>query len=186
MIRINLLPVKAAQKKERLHGQLIILVGSTVLVLLACAGVYAAILTKISDVKDEIARKDAEINQLRRTIGEVGQVKKLQEELRAKLDILGKLKDGKTGPVMMLDALVDSLPEKLWLTSFKEAAGALSVSGMALNEAAVAQFMQNLERSPYFTGVELQVIEQTGQAGQRLHKFDISCRSVTPPKGAGK
>lgn len=182
MIRINLLPVKAAQKKELLRGQLVIVVLATALVGVGCAGVYSSLISKVNAEREEIARKEEEINRLRKTIGEVGRFKKLQKDLRGKLDVLDKLKEGKTGPVHLLDELSRALPDKLWLTSFKEAAGSVSLSGIGLNEETVAAFLRDLEASPYYRGVELQVIEQAGLGGRKLQRFDVLCRTETPPK----
>lgn len=182
MIRINLLPVKAAQKKERLRGQLIIFGLSAALVAGSCFAVYGTYLTKVSNVKDEIATTEQDIQRLKKTLGEVAQFKKLQEELRGKLEILGNLKTARSGPVRLLDELGTAIPNRLWITSFKESKGSISIAGIGLNEETVAEFLRNLESSPYYQGVELKVIEQTAQGGQKLHKFDVSCRTENPQK----
>lgn len=182
MIRINLLPVRAAQKKEKLRAQISILVLSVVVALVVCSGLYAAMAVKISNQKEEIARINDEIRQLQKVIGEVGRYKKLGEELQAKLDVMDRLKEGQTGPVHLLDQLSLVLPERLWVTSFKESGGAISINGIGLNETAVATFMQNLEASPYYGGVELQVIEQLTQDGLKLQRFSLSARATAPPK----
>lgn len=182
MIRINLLPVRAAQKKEKLRAQISILVLTVVVALVVCAGLYAAMAVKISNQKEEIARINDEIRQLQKIIGEVGRYKKLSEDLQAKLNVMDRLKEGQTGPVHLLDQLSLVLPERLWVTSFKESGGAISITGIGLNETAVAAFMQNLEASPYYVGVELQVIEQVTQDGLKLQRFSLSARATAPPK----
>jgi type IV pilus assembly protein PilN len=186
MIRINLLPVKAAQKKEMLRGQLIIVLLSVVIVLIGCGGVYAALQSRINSEKKKIDRIQTDISQLRRKIGEVSHFKKLQAELQGKLDVLDKLKEGKNGPVHLLDELSQSIPEKVWLDSFKESGGSVSVSGLGFSEESVAKFMQDLEASPYFQNVELKVIEQTSQGRLKLQKFQVSCRVQEPPKKSSK
>jgi type IV pilus assembly protein PilN len=180
MIRINLLPVRAAQKKARLQGQLVVLVLSLVLVSLICGGLYTTVAMKISAEKKEIAEIDKEINRLKKTLGEVAQFKKLQKEFQGKLDVLAKLKEKKTGPVHLLDELSRVLPDKLWLSSVKESGGRVSIQGVGLNEETVARFMRDLEASPYYQQVELRVTEQTKQGSLKLQKFQISCRVETP------
>jgi type IV pilus assembly protein PilN len=181
MIRINLLPVKAAQKKEKLRGQLFLLLFCVIVAVAGCAAVYVSLLAKISATKSENARKEQEIERLKKVIGEVGRYKKLQQELQGKLDVLAKLKENKSGPVHLLDELSKALPEKLWLTAFKESAGSVSISGVGLNEEKVAEFLRNLDASPYFQKVELTVVEQTTQGNVKLHKFDLTCKTVAPP-----
>ncbi len=180
MIRINLLPVRAAQKKARLQGQLVVLVLSLVVTCLICGGLYTSIAVKISAEKKEIAKIDKELKRLRKALGEVAQFKKLQKEFQGKLDVLAQLQAKKTGPVHLLDELSRVLPDKLWLSSIKESGGSISIKGVGLNEETVARFMGDLEASPYYQQVELTVIEQTKQGNLKLQKFDISCRAETP------
>ncbi|ALC16915.1 type IV pilus assembly protein PilN [Desulfuromonas soudanensis] len=182
MIRINLLPVRAAQKKEQLRGQIAIAVFATVLAFAAFGAFYVMLGQKVRDEEASIAAKNAEINRLKTAIGEVAQFKKLQEELRGKLAVLDKLKEGKSGPVHLLDELSRILPEKVWLTSFKEMSGSITINGVGLNEESVAQFLRDLESSPYYVGVDLQVIEQTKQGEVNLQKFEIICNVETPVK----
>ena len=186
MIRINLLPVRAAQKKARLQGQLVVLVLSLVVTCLICGGLYTSVAVKISAEKKQIAKIEKEITRLKKTLGEVAQFKKLQKEFQGKLDVLAKLKEKKTGPVHLLDELSRVLPDKLWLSSVKESGGGVSISGVGLNEETVARFMRDLEASPYYQQVELKVTEQTKQGSLKLQKFQISCRVETPAASKAK
>jgi len=186
MIRINLLPVRAAQKKARMQGQLIVLVLTLLVTGLVCGGLYAYVAGKVAAEKKEIAEIEKEIQRLKKTIGKVAHFKKLQKEFQAKLDVLDKLKERKTGPVHLLDELSRVLPDKLWLSSFKESGGGVSIKGIGLNEETVAKFMRDLEASPYYRQVELKVTEQTSKDGLKLQKFDISCRTETPKKPKAK
>lgn len=186
MIRINLLPVRAAQKKEKLKGQIAVFVLSLILVIAACGGIYMNQMMSIDAVKAEIAKNQAESARLKRAIGEVAQFKKMQKELRGKLDVLQKIKDGKKGPVHLLDELSAAIPDKVWIDSFKEADGKISITGGGLNEEVVAEFLRNLDNSPYYTGVELQVIEQQNRGPVKSQKFSLTCQVESPPSAAGK
>ncbi len=180
MIRINLLPVRAAQKKARLQGQLVVLVLVLVATGLICGALYASVSMKISSEQKEIAEIDREIRRLQQAIGEVAQFKKLQEEFQAKLDVLDQLKQRRTGPVRFLDELNRVMPDKLWLESFQESGGSVSIRGVGLDEETVARFMRDLEASPYYTRVDLRVTEQITQAGMKLQRFDLTARTATP------
>ncbi len=180
MIRINLLPVRAAQKKEKLRSQVSVLVLCLVAMLLACGGLYATIVMDIDRQKAQISQINAEISQLNAKIGQVGRYKKLQDELRSKLEVLQQLKVAKSGPVRLLDELSRILPKTLWLTSFRESGGAISLNGIGSNERTVADFMQKLEQSPFYQNVELQVTEQISQDGLKLQKFSLSARTESP------
>lgn len=181
MIRINLLPVRATQKKEMLKGQIIVFVLSLVLVVAACAGIYMNQLMRIDAVRDEISKNQGESLRLKKVIGEVTQFKKMQHELRGKLDVLEKIKQGKNGPVHLLDELSSAIPDKVWIDSFKESAGNITISGGGMNEEVVAEFLRNLESSNYYQGVDLQVIQQEARGPAKTQKFSLSCRVETPP-----
>jgi len=184
MIHINLLPVRAAQKKEKLRGQIIVTILALGLTCAACSAVYASLQLKVSDLKDEISSKEAKIKALKKQLGEVAEFKKKKAELAGKLDVLDKLKEGKSGPVHLLDELSRALPDKVWLTSYKESGGSVSISGVGLNEDVVARFLKNLEQSPYYKNVELQVIEQSSQSGMKTNKFSIQAKVEAPLKAA--
>ena len=180
MIRINLLPVRAAQKKEKLRAQLSILILSLLAVSVACGAEYFRMMSKIDMKKAEISSVNAEIDQLKKEIGEVSRYKKLQADLKKKLDILQVLKDGRSGPVHLLDELNHALPEKLWLTDFSASGGAVSLSGIAVDENVVAGFMETLGASPYYENVELKGISQLVMNNIKLQKFTLNCNSVQP------
>lgn len=173
MIKINLLPVRETQKKERLREQAVVLIACAVFVAIGCAAAYTTILSKISQKNDLISEQTKIIEQLTKQIGEVEKVKKLQSELQSKLDVLGTLKSNKVGPARMLDDLAMATPERLWINNFDIIGGSVTLSGLGVDEGVVATFLQQLEASPYYMNVELQSLEQTMLDGNKLHRFKI-------------
>jgi len=129
----------------------------------------------------ENAEIQTELNSLRKAIGEVAQFKKLQAELQGKLDVLEDLKRKKTGPVRLLDELSRVLPDKLWLTSFTEKSGQMTIKGIGLNENIVATFIRDLEGSPYYQKVDLTVTRQVIREGIKLHEFELTSSVAVPP-----
>jgi type IV pilus assembly protein PilN len=181
MIKINLLPVRAAKKKESTRQQLSIFMLSVVAVLVMCLGVYTVTLAKIKTAQDEVDKSEQEIKNLKQKIGEINNIKKFQEEVQKKLDILGQLRRNKTGPATRLAELSAAVPEKVWLTKYTENGEKISISGIAFNEDLIAEFMRNLQASNDFINVELLVSEQADIKGLKVKKFDITC-SLNPHK----
>jgi len=180
MIRINLLPVRAAQRKERLRSQLSIFFLCMILVCIGCGALYVQKLAAIKDVKGEIATINQKNIELRKKIGQVKDFEKKKADLEKKLAILTKLKDGKSGPVHLLDELSAALPDKLWLTKFSEKGGQIHLAGVADSENTVAVFMKKLDSSPYYMNVELSVTEQTKAGGRKMQKFTLNCSVEAP------
>jgi type IV pilus assembly protein PilN len=175
MIKINLLPVRAAQKKESARQQISILLLSMTAVLVIAFGIYSVTLAKISTAQEEIGKSEQEIKRLKEKIGEIDNIKKFQAEVKKKLDILNQLRRDKTGPATRLAKLSDAVPDKLWLTKYAETGGNVSLAGVAFNEDLIAAFMRNLQASNAFTNVELLVSEQLEISGIKAKKFEISC-----------
>lgn len=179
MIRINLLPVKAAQKKEMLKGQLMVVALVLIVTVGVCGAAYTHIVSAVDDVQMQIDQKQSEIAQLQKAIREVKDFKKRQKDLRAKLNVLDKLKTARVGPVYLLDELYKAIPDKLWLTKFKEGSGKAQISGIGASEETVALFMRNLEESGSYEGVELKVTKQKVEANIKFHQFQLTCKTVS-------
>ena len=188
MIKINLLPVRAARKKETAIQQFVITGVVVVMIALLVASLYVVKRVQVAVAKDDIASANNKINELKTKIGKLEELKTLKEQVKKKLDILSQLRKNKTGPAQRLATLSDLTPEKLWLTNYIETDKDVKISGIASTEELIAQYMKALEASIDFISVELVVSEQTEIAGTKLKKFDLTMKlesaapqpSVTP------
>lgn len=180
MIKINLLPVRAAKRKETARQQAVIVGGTLVLVLLLALGAYSYLLIKISSTKDEISKSEQELAELRSQIGKIKELEKLKAEVTKKLDILNQLRREKTGPVNRLKTLSQAVPERLWITAYTESGATVALSGVAFSEELIADFMRSIEQSPDFSAVELVVSEQVMISGMKLKKFDLRFNLESP------
>ena len=183
MIKINLLPVRAARKKETLKQQQMVFLLSVVAVVAIVLGVYFFVQMKIGSTKEEITRSESEIQELKEKIGKINNLKKLKEEVKKKLDVLASLRKGKVGPVQRLMILSDLTPDRLWLTKYAENGNDVSIAGVAYNEDLIATFMRDLEISADFENVELIVSEQTEMGGVKVKKFEFKAKLESPKLG---
>lgn len=184
MIKINLLPVRAAKKKETAIQQLVIAGTAVVLVLLVVTSLYFLKRVQITETKKDIATANDKINELKTKIGKLEALKTLKEQVKKKLDVLAQLRKNKTGPAQRLATLSDLTPDKLWLTNYNESGQDVKIAGIATTEELIAQFMKTLEASSDFITVELVVSEQTEIAGTKLKKFELTMKlesAVQPP-----
>jgi len=144
MIRINLLPVRAAKKKEM--GKQILVLFAIVLIA-AFVGNYMWYADRQKEYDQNaagIAQVKTKIAELDKIIGEVSKISERKTEVEKKLNVLDNLRKGRAGPVKMLDALATATPKKLWLKAFTEEKGAVKVTGSAISHDDVAEFMSNL------------------------------------------
>lgn len=180
MIRINLLPIRAAKKKETALQQLIIVAASVLLVLVVVLSLWAFKLGQIAGIEKEIQADEAKLNELKAKIGKLDQTNKLKEEVKKKLDVLTLLRKNKTGPATRLATLSDVTPDQLWLEKYRENGDQISISGLAMNEELIAQFIRALENSPEYEQVDLMVSEQKDVAGTKLKRFDLKFKIERP------
>lgn len=184
MIKINLLPVRAAKKKETLRQQISIAIMSLVAVLIVIGYADIGIRGKVSDVTAKIEAANAELIKTKAIIGEVSKFKEAKKAVEDKLGVLETLRKGKVGPVKMLDELSSLTPEFLWLNGYKEKDGKISLDGNSIGNEVIAQFMTALEKSENFKEVELVETSQVEQAGLKLKKFTLTMKLKAAAVGA--
>lgn len=184
MIRINLLPVKATRRQEAVKTEMALAgVG-----LLGLIGVFAALQVMVNndlaELETEHDRLSKEITRLKTIAGEVDKAEKIKGDLETKLKVIRDLKKSKTGPVYMLDEIAQATPDRLRLTHLEETKGQLQLSGSALSNEVISQFLSNLEQSRRFENVYLSQITQDEKDGVKLKAFELSAQVVTPGESA--
>jgi len=188
MIRINLLPVRAAKKKETALQQIFIFCAGVVAVLVIVLSLWGIKMGQIAGTNNDINAANAKISELKTKIGKLDEIKKLRDEVKKKLDVLAALRKNKSGPALRLATLSDVTPDQLWLEKYKESDTQITVSGMAFNEELIAQFIRALEASSEYEKVELLVSEQKDVGTNKLKRFDLTFKveaakaAQEPPK----
>lgn len=188
MIRINLLPIKTSRRQEAVKNELMLAGAGAGGVLLLLLGFQLMLQARVNDVKAENALLEQDIKQVQNIVEEVKQMETMKVELQKKLSVIKQLKANKTGPVHMLDQLSQATPEKLQLMSLDEKGGRIELTGIAVSNEIISQFLSNLEKSEYFTDVFLNEIDQSEKDGVKLKDFSITARLVVPgstPADAG-
>jgi len=181
MVRINLLPVRVSKKKEAGKQQL------SLFVVLLLGGIALNWLWQGSRERDlatlerRVQKTRTDIAQLDRIIGEVKSIREQQQALQEKLDVLDKLKQGRSGPVRMLDELATITPKRLWLQKMEEKAGQVTFTGTASTIDDVSQYMAALKGSKYFVDVELRKTTGRAQGGLRVVDFTITATAKYAP-----
>ena len=185
MIRINLLPFRAARKRENIRRQIGIYIAAVLIVLAATLIYSQRLFSDLSQKEEEKNKVNAELGKYQKTLAEIKQLEKQIQEINAKLGVIKTLEEGKSGPVLLLGELADAVPkDKLWLTSLSESGGTLRLSGTAMDNATVALFMKNLESKKHITSVELQSakIRDISQYRLKVSDFSLTCTTYAHKK----
>ncbi|MDY0162733.1 PilN domain-containing protein [Desulfobotulus sp.] len=177
MIRINLLPFRAARKKENIRRQISIFMLSLVLVFLVMGVVAVRLETQIGEQKELLAQRQKEASSLEAQARQVGVIRKELEVLEQKMKVLGSLEEGRRLPVEIFEALTeDVIPQRMWLLSYKGDQSRVQMSGLALDDKTVADFMTNLEKNGFFSSVSLESVRQQMQGTVALRAFSLVCQ----------
>ncbi len=160
MIRINLLPVRAAKKKESVRFQLMVAGLATAVVFVVSVGAYLTVRSHASSIASEIASGNAELAELQKKIGELSKIKEQKRIVEEKLNIIKTLEAARTGPTMLFKAISESIPERAWLASVKDDGSLITLKGYASDDEVVADFMRGLQRHRELGMVELDVAQR--------------------------
>ncbi len=160
MIKINLLPVRAAKKREFGRQQVVLFGLILVLAVIGNYFVYGRFQSELKALDKQITTTRAEIAQLEKTIGEVKSIKDDKKALEDKLTILDTLKKGRTGPVKVLDELATLIPQKVWLIDFAEQNGTVNMVGQASSYEDLSTFSKKLKGSTHFTNITIRGAKQ--------------------------
>jgi type IV pilus assembly protein PilN len=176
MIRINLLPVRAKKKRNTSIYQIVAMAAILMVTVVSSFTVHSVYSAQVEEREKKISDNETEIKRLQKIIGEVNELDKQKTRLLNQLAVIDKLEKGKRGPVRVLDDLSNSIPKRVWVTSFREANGALSITGSAMDNSDISEFMRALQRTPYFSEISLKFAQADQRDGVTVYNFEIGCK----------
>ncbi len=176
MIRINLLPFRAARKKENIRRQASVFLLTILFITVALFYHNSSLTGKIETLTISKENKKKEIKKYNKVNKEISDIKKKLDIMKKKVEIVNKIGDDRKKPVMLLDAMTNMIiPKRMWLTQLREAKDAITINGIALDNKTVADFMTRLQDSKLFSSVNLKNLTQheIKDKNLTLKKFDI-------------
>ena len=198
MIRINLLPYRAAQKKENIRRQISIFVLAVIMLVGILLYYNMTLNNNIDALNAQIKNKKSMLAQVEKQAKKVDEIKKAFETLKQKTSVIKNLEANRKISVQLLDNMTtlvaekvsvsqteassdsDSKPVKrLWFTNFQENGNNINIQGIALDNKTIADFMTRLEGSALFTNVNLKAIKQQKINELNLKNFEIICTRIS-------
>ena len=136
---------------------------------------------QIDQLNKNIAKTEQRLKELEKVIAEIKEFERQRQALENKLRVIAKLEKEQQLPIHLLDELYVTLEEDLWLQSFSQAGMNLTIAGYALSNPVVADYNRSLDRSPYFSKVDLKFTRAMKIGSQEVRNFQITA-TVTPPQ----
>jgi type IV pilus assembly protein PilN len=181
MIKINLVAEVAAPAAARRarrevslgvkQGDLILLV-MLALSFVVVGGNWYLLSSKRTNLQNQQQELQAERDKLQVYIDKVKELEVKRDALKHKIEIIDKLKENQHGPVRIMDEVSRALPDLVWLTTMTVANNVVTLEGKAMDENAVANYIANLDASPFF---QEPTLLDLSRAGKDVFNFRLTC-----------
>ncbi len=158
MARINLLPWRDDRRqirKREFWTQMGVAAAASVL------AVFGGMM--FMDKQNELQEANnafltAEIAKLDAKIVEIQALEKNKAKLLKKKEIIENLQGDRSLMVHIFEQMARTIPDGVALTAIKQTADSIQLDGRAQSEARVAQYMRNLDDSPYLKDPDLNIV----------------------------
>lgn len=182
MIRINLLAKKSSKKKAGAIQHLAIGAAAVAILAVALGWVWIDQNGTLATLRSEIAKQEAEKTRLKNVNEEKNRFEKEKGELERKLAIITKLQKERIVPVHLLDELtrVIDAGTPIWVTNYAYTKAGVTIDGYSLSNEALRPMADNLEKSPYYTNVELLFSDRSDLQGRQVFRFSIKAGVEQP------
>ena len=180
MIKINLLPFRAARKRENVRRQVSVYFLCILFLFCTMGYLHVSLGGQLSQLK---AREDVlqkELKPYAAVTREIARLKRDREDLDKKLKVIENLEKQRVGPVLILVDIAQAVPfDRLWLDSVVETSERLSLQGTAMDNHTVARFMTRLENAPHIKAVDLDrtTLKYFPEYKRRASNFVITCKT---------
>jgi len=187
MIKVNLLPFRAAKRIENIRRQISIYFLSIILLISIMGFFYWRQTTEFQRLREEEKRLNLEFHRYQKILKKVSILNKKIKEIQTRLNVIEELSRKKRGPVRLLDEICMAVPkDQLWLTQLNESGGKLTLKGIARDNEVVAKFMVNLERTYSIRSVDLDSTSLTKVSNYKLVSFSLQCKTIEYKEKAKK
>ena len=159
MPRINLLPWRDEERKERKLKFLVALGGSAVAAFLTAFVGYLLMDSMVSAQKARNDKLNGEIAELDKQIEKINSLEADKARFIARMEVIEKLQRSRPEIVHVFDEITKQLPDGVYLTSITQNGGRLRFEGVAQSSTRVSAFMRNIDGSSYLKNPELEVVE---------------------------
>ena len=179
MIRINLLPFRAARRKENIRRQISIFLLSFIFVSISLFYYRMQLNLQLGELKTQAEDVKSRLKIFRQKAREVDNIKQALETLNKKINVIKTLELNRREPVRLMEAMTEVvIPKRMWFTDFADNKDSVVIKGNALDNKTVADFMTHLENSGFFSTVNLTTLKQITIQKVNVKGFEISCDKI--------
>jgi type IV pilus assembly protein PilN len=187
MPRINLLPWRNEERKERKLAFFVAIGGATVAAAVVAFAGWLMLNSMIESQNQRNERLRAEIRLLDKQIEEINNLESAKQKFIARMEIIEKLQRSRPEIVHLFDEIVKQLPDGVYLTAVKQTDKKLRFDGVAQSSTRVSAFMRNIDGSEWMRNPDLEIVQSsTGGSGFTLYAEQVSTVGEEGNAGPGK
>lgn len=179
-IRINLLPYRE-QKRGELRRQFTVLsasvFGLAAAVIVLSHGIFAGYIgvqeSRNAFVQEENAKLDTKIQEIKGLQSEI-------ETLKARKGVIETLQFERASAVQIMDQMARLTPEGIYLKSLKQTGSLVNVTGYAMSNDLVSDYMIAVTGSKYLENPVLVEIKSAKEGERRVAEFSLNFSMAKP------
>ena len=177
MIRINLLPYRAARTKENVRKQVSVFILGMILLLVILIVGQGYLSARTNAMVEELDGLKKEVTRYEETAKKVEEYKAELQKLQQQIEVVAQLEAKREAPPTLLAKIADLVVTgRMQFTRMKVNDSTVEIDGLTLDNETVAEFMTRLERSGLFPTVALTSSRQTIQFDVEVKEFKLVCR----------
>lgn len=173
MAKINLLPWRDEQRKERQREFFLLLIFSAVAAIALVFVVLTYLGGTLSMQNDRNQYLQTQIKDMDKQIKEIAELEKTREALFARKQVIEDLQSKRSLTVQLLNELVLTTPVGVTLTNLQQLGLEVTVSGTAQSNARVSEFLTKLGSSELLVNPDLAIIEANEKRAQTVEPYDF-------------
>jgi type IV pilus assembly protein PilN len=183
MARINLLPWREEQRRERQRQFMSTLLMTSILgvVLVFLAGAIFDQKIKHQQYRNELVNK--EIRKLEGRIKRIDELERTRARLISRKQVIERLQASRAMTVELLDKLAKSIPVGVTLTSMRQQGAILVLAGTSQSNARVSAYLKELEKNDLFLNPQLDFVRSASRPDTAIEPYQFSIKvKLRPPK----
>jgi type IV pilus assembly protein PilN len=188
MPRINLLPWRDEERKERKLKFLVALGGASIAAFLTAFVGYLLMDSMVSAQQARNAKLKGEIAELDKQIEKINSLEADKARFIARMEVIEKLQRSRPEIVHIFDEITKQLPDGVYLTAITQSGARLKFEGVAQSSTRVSAFMRNIDGSSYLKDPELEVVEtkKASNVGATFVMFAQQAGAAEEPEAGAK
>ncbi len=173
MARINLLPWREELNKQKQREFAFLSGGSVLIAGLIVLFSHLHISGMIDNQHERNDFLQSEIDLLNKRIGRIKELERMKGDLLARMNVIQELQSSRPESVHLMDELVRTLPDGVYLKAFTQKGRNLNMKGVAQSNARVSDYMRGIENSEWFGGPRLDQIKSSTSERRRIANFSL-------------